>query len=842
MHPRASILAIAACLLLLHSMTCPAPSQAAGAATTIKLDGKSLYIPEIELTRKVNPVTSFLYIGSWETRAGAGNVQQSLCSIDPKNKTIHIKSPERLLQNSRPKVGTPNRINAYLDGISWGRWQASHIAFRIVSGKRQPAIIEINTDHDVALFHNEKSVGTVRADMARISGGRGLFPITLEPGDDNIITIKQFSFRSKPRFNLSVSLDRSHELTAAWQERVGLLKKLVHMPAQRVGNSVADIPALAWSRNLGNFSPSLEVRDVATNKIVIQRESTRQGPVLSDENQDLAPGVYEAIYRNATESASELFMVGNPHDLFARLQDALSKHTPDPASKLNIEVLLRRARILLSKDNCHIYDRTWQEKALYVFNSLTTMERRLREGAVNISKDLPGLHIRGFKSGSDGSNQFYRLYIPSTYNRESPLPLLVLPSARVRNRQRPYIEGPVIANQREALLWAKYAEKHGFALLWPGYRSIPEGYSYESVHINAAIKAVEDTYAIDKHRISVYATCGAGYNAGRLVTEYNNRFSSIVYDLAVFEFSLDGIKETSQMEWYGTVNPSRHVIDNKNLKIFVMHDDTKPPGHGPMSLSTEFLDLAKTARNDVVSHLTDLPMTVAARMDMIFSWLAASRNENPDGKRSYFPAKAGYAGPIMEIFATPLIVVEGTRAQGAELEAIQIAMESLRLNYMKHFHNAECVVKKDTEITQADIDNNSLILIGNPQSNSVWEKLQPHIPVKMTSTEVLYKNDKLAGNRPFQAIVRHPNADGKYVLMLGAGDLKTLGRVPTSNLFTAWYDSLTVSPRMTIGKLDSLRDARVNVPKAQDGAGTPKPPKAKARGTKKNATKSKPAK
>jgi hypothetical protein len=192
------------------------------------------------------------------------------------------------------------------------------------------------------------------------------------------------------------------------------------------------------------------------------------------------------------------------------------------------------------------------------------------------------------------------------------------------------------------------------------------------------------------------------------------------------------------------------------------------------------------------------------RMDMVFARLASCRKENPNDQRSDFLAKAGYVGPIKQIFATPIMVVEGTGAQGAGLENIRHISESFKKDYATRFHGARCAIKQDSQVTREDIDNHSLVLIGNPQSNSVWEKLQPLLPVKMTASEVLYNNSRLTGDKPFQIIVRHPGAGGKYVLILGAVDLKTLGRLMTGNLFIASYDAITFSPHNITSKLGAL--------------------------------------
>jgi len=777
-------------------------------ATTVKLDNKALYIPETKLTGNINSVDSFLYIGSWTGGAKVEMSQQSLCAFDLGNSAMRIGFPDKLLKDSHPAVVARKDADAFLDGISWGQRQVTQYAFKVISDRRQPAVVEIYADSSAALFCNGKPASQKPDGTVLDSGGVEYLPVMLEAGG-NMISIKQVTIRVKPRIQAAVIIDHSHDLRAAWLSQNGLLKKLVVVPGKR--GERPEVPTLAWSEQLGNFHVALEVLDVATGRIILKKDAARRGRMVSSEGgaENLPQGIYEASYRTQYESASELFVVGNPNDLYAGLRDSLSQYSASysagPPEKLAIEAQFRRAQILLHKDNYAPWDREWQEKIAYTLGSLASMKRRLGEGVVNITKDQPGLHIRGFASKEDGSPQYYRLFVPSNYNAGDSLPLLVIVPARVANKARAFIEGPVIANHREAVLWGKYAEKHGFAILWPGYRGLPEGDSYESMRIDEAIQAVEQDYAIDKSRVSVYGSCQAGNNAGRLVSEYPSRFTAIVYDRAVFDLVSPNNEVPSLTEWLKDINPIRQVLENRNLKIFAMHDDTKPPGHGEMALTTQFLEQAKAVRNDVVSNMGSRPMG-AERMDMVFDWVTPCRNEHPNDRRSNVASKAGYAGPISEIFTTPILVVRGTHASGRDLQAMRKIAESVRNSYVGRFHGADCTIKNDDDVTQDDINSHSLILIGNPQGNSVWKKLQPRLAVEVTSFDVMYKGNTLARNQSFEAIERNPSAADKYVLMIGSPNLQLLlGNIPTDNLFSAWYDCLVLgSPRTIIGKLKNL--------------------------------------
>jgi len=788
-------------LLLVLVVMLPTRVAADEAKQVVKLDGEILFLPEVQLTKKINQITSFLYLGSWQSTARTRAAEKPLGTFDLENNNLTLELPGDLFEESRPKVVERNDSNSFQIGLAWGKQRVIQFAFKAISGRRQPAIMEIAADSDVTVFLNGKPACKASVDNTLAAGGRGYLPIMLEEGG-NIISVTQLS-RGEPRIDMTVRFDHTHDLQAAWQPQNGLLKKLVIGPKER---AVAD-----WNPDLGRFSVSAEVRDVAADAVVIQKKSLYRNMALDDAATSLAPGIYEAVYRTQNESASEYFILGNPREMFAEMSNKLQEYKTSPQTKLNIEAQLRRAQILLSTNNYNITDKLWQEKLAYTFSSLATMERRLKGGVTDIAKDQSGLHIRGFASRADDSFQSYRLFIPSTYKPGTPLPLLVLVSTEVVNTGRPFIEGPVMADHRGALLWAKYAEKHGFALLWPGYRGAPKGYTYESMHIDEAIHEVERDYAIDRQRISVYATCGAGYNAGRLISEYDRRFAAIVYDRAVFDFDPADLEQPSpsMTEWLKAISPVPHVLENKNLKIFVTHDNTRPPGHGEMELTNRFLAQAGKTRDDVVSYITRQPMPEASRMDMIFSWLAPCRNENPVDERSYISAKAGYAGPIMEIFTTPMIIVEGSHAGDNGREIMHTIAESIRDDYTKHFHGAECIVKKDVDVTDNDIKNHSLILIGNTMYNSVWEKLQPRIPLKISLDQALYKNQMLAKGYMFEAIVRHPDAPGKYILMIGTGDTKYLQPVITDNLFDAWYDCLVFSPSFPIiSKLDGRADAR----------------------------------
>jgi hypothetical protein len=156
----------------------------------IKLNARDLVIPELKLMRKTTPVSMFLYIGSWEIDAKAKTSPGNLCHIDSQGNKILLKSTDRLLKNSRTRVVTRNNVNAFLNSIAWGDKQVTHIAFKVMSNRRQSAVVDLQAGSAVELFHNGRQVGSSTAFAALHSDGHSYLPIILESGE-NIIYINQ---------------------------------------------------------------------------------------------------------------------------------------------------------------------------------------------------------------------------------------------------------------------------------------------------------------------------------------------------------------------------------------------------------------------------------------------------------------------------------------------------------------------------------------------------------------------------------------------------------------------------------------------------------------------------
>ncbi len=98
--------------------------------------------------------------------------------------------------------------------------------------------------------------------------------------------------------------------------------------------------------------------------------------------------------------------------------------------------------------------------------------------------------------------------------------------------------------------------------------------------------------------------------------------------------------------------------------------------------------------------------------------------------------RPGLQGPIDDAFATPFLCVRGTgtpwnAAVGAWADASLRRFEYEWARYMR----GDLPVKRDTEVTEADVRDKHLILFGDPGSNSWIAKALPQLPVTWTRQE-----------------------------------------------------------------------------------------------------------
>jgi len=746
-------------------------------------------IPAIKLEGQKIDVSLYQFLGSWTLNPDGDWKSSIMTDLTGKGGAIQLAADEAALPKALLRRLTTDSEAEYFETISWGKEQVSALAFCAVADKAQTIMLELDVDERTAIYNNGKLIKEVQPSDTVETGAHLFVPVAVDNGN-NLFLIKILSKQQPPRMRVTLVLDQSKDFQAAWNAHMGFLNKSIFS----TGKS-ADAPMLKWDKALSLLTVSAEIRNSMTDSVVMTKEKLQTGSVIRDGPNYLNEGLYKISYASGENSAFEFFLIGSPRKMFKNFKELLKPALAgDEESALNIEAQIRRGEILLDRKNYNPESREWQDKVVYTLNELADFVKMLNDGETNLSKDVPGLHIRGFVSQIDQSKQYYRLFVPSSYAPNQGIPLLIILPVPV-SQNRPFIESSIMATYHQTLQICRYAEKYGFAVVWAGYRNAPNGWPYENTHVDEVIRAVEKGYNIIKPKISLYGMCAGGFYAERLAATYPRRFAAIVYDRAYYDREIEPEKyATGSLKYWECANsPTRKVIDNKNLKIFVLNDGSKPEGHGEMKISEQFLKIALPTRPDIKYFLGQRPAGVEL-WDQIFGWLKDCKNENYSEKAVDDLASYGYVGPICEVFGSPFIVVEGTAGDAEGNARIQEAVKSFQEQYAGQFFGASFVLKKDSEVTDEDIRAHSLVLVGNPESNSVWQKLQVDLSAKLASDGLSIDGQNYPKADAFEVIARNPASKDYYVLLIGARDLKWLPLTKSINPTKATFDCCLLEP------------------------------------------------
>lgn len=137
----------------------------------------------------------------------------------------------------------------------------------------------------------------------------------------------------------------------------------------------------------------------------------------------------------------------------------------------------------------------------------------------------------------------------------------------------------------------------------------------------------------------------------------------------------------------------------------------------------------------------------------------------------------GLQGPIDDAFMDSFVMVAPSGDAGPWVKAeMKHAVDHWRSQF-----RGDAVVKKDSEITAADIANSNLILWGDPKGNAVLAKIADKLPVKWDSKIIIENDKKLVmpyfefGGKAYPAdthipVVIHPNPlNPKKYIVLNSG-------------------------------------------------------------------------
>jgi len=126
-------------------------------------------------------------------------------------------------------------------------------------------------------------------------------------------------------------------------------------------------------------------------------------------------------------------------------------------------------------------------------------------------------------------------------------------------------------------------------------------------------------------------------------------------------------------------------------------------------------------------------------------------------------------GPMEDVWTSPFLVVQGT---GARSDLMQAAVEAeTRAIADRWFYRQHCVprVKRDTDVTDRDIADYNLVIVGGPEENYIARLIFPDLPVKVSRGSIEFFGEKFTGdNLGLAMIYPNPRRPDRYIKLLVA--------------------------------------------------------------------------
>jgi hypothetical protein len=188
--------------------------------------------------------------------------------------------------------------------------------------------------------------------------------------------------------------------------------------------------------------------------------------------------------------------------------------------------------------------------------------------------------------------------------------------------------------------------------------------------------------------------------------------------------ALERMYELARLD--ATWDGATYVVKTENVRRFRL--DLPPRTKAPTTVAVDGAEV-QTRPNDKYKP----PHILFAKRDG--KWVSTQEFPHQDGL-----TKSGTAcGPIDDAFTASFLCVIGTGKPFHEAtgRAAVAQLDRFRREWDK-WMRGELLVKKDTEVTDADIQQNHLILFGDPSSNSQIAKALPKLPIQWTRDRLTF--------------------------------------------------------------------------------------------------------
>jgi hypothetical protein len=282
---------------------------------------------------------------------------------------------------------------------------------------------------------------------------------------------------------------------------------------------------------------------------------------------DLKKGIYAITLSTDENFFKQYFFYGDYEQYFDSFNKWVKQVRSSDQFSANADVLISRMAYLNTVNVDH--DNEYERKVTRVLYEMGSLRAHYQKGE-ELFTDVRGLHFRG-RSSPFYASDTYMIYIPDTYRKTSPLPLVVMVPAETGIREFNISTHVSDINRTEHIM--RLADKYGFAVLWSGYRVYINHNLTRMLPdlLSRALDLVRKDYSIDENRIYAYGDCAGGEQALFLANKYPSLFAAVgVEGPAIPDVDRSGGAKFRSLQ---AVNEDFYntVINYRNFQTFIFH-------------------------------------------------------------------------------------------------------------------------------------------------------------------------------------------------------------------------------------------------------------------------------
>lgn len=213
----------------------------------------------------------------------------------------------------------------------------------------------------------------------------------------------------------------------------------------------------------------------------------------------------------------------------------------------------------------------------------------------------------------------------------------------------------------------------------------------------------------------------------------------------------------------------------------------------PMTLieaDAEFVEpglLRLDTRNVAVAVLTP-PVALAPRgqrLRVVWNGRALEASSGPDGafvlrtadaRPDVQTKRAGVEGGFSSLFASPFVIVVGTASADPAMNAALAEKGEQLAGAWRAWQHQPPRLVRDTDLTDADTRNLSLVLVGGPSENAVSARMAAALPLKVTTDSITLDGRRFDTRDAVAEMVRpHPSNPERQLMVIAPTSIVGLG-------------------------------------------------------------------